>query len=190
MLAEGRNLDVVASARLIWYPHALPLHYERLDLAFAMAAAIDKLTQDKHPHPGLYDLLLGTLKLMEAGEQGMLLELWFKIRLLEILGYQPGLDGCTICGRHDQTTSYLFSPERGGIVCLPDAPSGARPISHSGIKLWRLLCDYSYVTISQISDGYTLATTTLSICDEFYEHHLGRAFRTHRSPETIHETDI
>jgi DNA repair protein RecO (recombination protein O) len=181
MLATGRNLDVITSARLQWYPHQLAAAYERLGLAYAIATAIDRLVEPGHPQPKLFAVLAEALRAIDAGASGPFPELWFKLRLLEVLGYRPELTRCIVCGRHDDT-SYAFSPERGGIVCERGAEAAALPITTAAIKLWRLLSDYPYATISQIAGASTHAASTLTICDEFYEHHLGRTFRPELAP--------
>ncbi|MDF2460973.1 MAG: recO [Candidatus Saccharibacteria bacterium] len=176
-LATGRNLDVVTAARLSWYPHQLIAAYDRIGLAYAMAAAVDRLTEPGHPQPKLYALLSEALHAVDGGATGALVELWFKLRFLEVQGYRPDLTACVICGRHDQDAQYFFDAARGGIVCQNDSSSTSRPLSQPAIKLWRLLSDYPYVTVAQIADGPALATATLLSCDEFYEHHLGRSFK-------------
>jgi DNA repair protein RecO (recombination protein O) len=176
MLATGRNLDVVTSARLIWYPHHLAEAYDRLGLAFAMATAIYRLVETQHPQPTLYAVLAEALRAIDAGAGGPLPELWFKLRLLEVLGYHPELGHCVVCGRSDPELGYFFDAARGGIVCQSDATATARPMPNPAIKLWRILSDHPYATASQISGAAALATDTLALCDDFYEHHLGRAF--------------
>jgi DNA repair protein RecO (recombination protein O) len=177
MLASGRNLDVVTSARLIWYPHNVSQTYDRLGLAFLMAKAVDKLTEPGHAQPKLYALLKEGLETVDQTEPGPLPELWFKLRLLEVLGYRPELASCLTCGRHQEDLTYSFDAERGGIVCQDDRTAGALPISTRAIKLWRLSSDYGFAAVSQITDAKSLAADTLASCDAFYEFHLGSTFR-------------
>ncbi len=178
MLATGRgSLDVITSARLRWYPHQLAGAFDRLPLAFAFATAVDRLVEPGHPQPKLYSMLLEALHALDVGATGPLPELWFKLRLLELLGYRPHLEACLICGRHDADAAYTFDAVRGGITCTSDSSAIAQPMTMAEIKLWRLLSDLPYGTISKINGASTLAGTTLTACDAFYEHHLGRAFR-------------
>jgi len=177
MLATGRNLDVITSARLIWYPHRLSTDHADLGLAFVMATAADRLTEPGQGSYKLYETLREAVHALETTGAGPALELWFKLRLLDNLGYRPELTACALCGRHDAATDYRFDPARGGITCADDSSATAQPISQAAIKLWRLLAGYPYSTISQISDAPNLAASTLELCDQFYEHHLGRAFR-------------
>jgi DNA repair protein RecO (recombination protein O) len=177
MLATGRNLDVVTSARLQWYPHDLATDYDRLGLAYMFATATDRLTEPGQPQPNLFALLSEALHSVDGGAGGVLPELWFKLRLLDVQGYRPELNACTICSRSDADLQYHFDATRGGLVCASDAPPGAPAISHPAIKLWRLLSDYPYATASQISGAETLAAPTLELCDEFYIQHVGRTFK-------------
>jgi DNA repair protein RecO (recombination protein O) len=177
MLATGRNLDVITSARLLWYPHALVAAYDRIGLAYAITTAVDRLTEPGQAQAPLYELLAEALRAVDGGATGPLPELWFKLRLLQLLGYRPELGACIVCGTHDPAVGYAFSPDRGGIVCASDATPGDHPMPVGAIKFWRVLSDHSYVTAAQIENAATTAATTLTLCDAFYEHHLGRAFR-------------
>jgi DNA repair protein RecO (recombination protein O) len=177
MLATGRNLDTITSARLVWYPHQLAGAYDRLGLAFAAAVATDRLLEAGQPQPELYRVLAEVLRTLDDGSGGPLPELWFKLRLLNVLGYRPELERCVICGLHDPEAVYAFSPDRGGIVCRADSMPTDLAMSNEAIKLWRLLSDYPFATISQIIGAPQLAATSLPACDAFYEHHLGRSFK-------------
>jgi len=175
-LSKGRNLDVVTSARLAWYPHELAGSYERLGLAFMTANMVDRLVEENHPQSDIYDLTGEMLHLLEAGQGGKLPELWFKLRMLQLLGYRPELGACLACGRKSADASYSFSSERGGIVCETCREAIATPMPHPVIKLWRLLSDHPFASIMGISGAEALAATSLSDCDSFYQYHLGRAF--------------
>lgn len=175
-LAKGRNLDVVTSARLSWYPHSLVGDYERLGLAFMTATMVDRLVEENHPQADIYELTGEMLHLLEAGRAGKLPELWFKIRLLQLLGYRPELDSCLACGRKSSETPYSFSSERGGIVCDTCREAMAIPMSHPTIKLWRILSDHPFASITGIKGGEALAQASLPTCDSFYQFHLGRVF--------------
>jgi DNA repair protein RecO (recombination protein O) len=176
MLATGRNLDIITSARLSWYPHQLATQYAQLELAYLFGRLIDRVAQERQAQPELYTHLSQALRATDAGATGPLLQLWFKLRVLQLAGYRPELTACLVCGRHDAGTAYFFDASRGGIVCASDSSAVAAPISTETIKLWRLLSDYPYATIAHISNGPQLAAASLVLCDTFYEHHLGQAF--------------
>ncbi len=176
MLATGRNMSVVASAQVKWYPHDLTGDYDRLGLAYMTATMIDRLIEENHPQPEVYNCLREALHSLDTGAGGVYFELWYKLRLVRLLGYQPELKACAICGSSSSKSDYWFSAEKGGIVDETCRASIDQAISHSTIKLWRLLLDESYATIRSIADGPRLAADSIGICDEFYRYHLGRAF--------------
>jgi DNA repair protein RecO (recombination protein O) len=186
MLIAGRSgLDTITSARLLWYPHTLVGDYDRLGLAFLIAKATDRLTEGGQPAPALYGVVREALGALDTGAGGKLPELWFKLRLLDTLGYRPELSGCIVCGESGETATYAFSTERGGIVCHADSSSIDTAMSPIQIKFWRLLCDYPYGTICHIADAESLAAATLHLCDGFYEHHIGQSFRPTITGDTV-----
>jgi DNA repair protein RecO (recombination protein O) len=142
-----------------------------------MATAVDQLTEPEQPAPALYGVVREALGAINDGSADALIELWFKLRLLDTQGYRPELGHCVICGQNSPEAAYAFSPDRGGIVCRSDSGPLDAPMTAPQIKFWRLLSDYPYATISQIAGAQALAIHTLPLCDTFYEHHLGKAFR-------------
>lgn len=177
MCAKGHNLDVITSARLIWYPHAITVDYTVLPMAFMVSLAIDRLVESDQAGYKLYEVLRQTVHALNDGQATPELELWFKLSLLENLGYRPDLSGCLVCGSHSQSESYSFSPSKGGLLCAAHSESDATPMTHAAIKYWRLAFEQPFSVMAAIASGETLAPQTLPLCDGFYEHHLGRAFR-------------
>lgn len=175
MLASGHNLDVVTSARLAWYPHNIASSYDALSLAYAFAALMNQVAGEHHRQPELYAHLREALQAVDQGASGPLIELWYKLRLLHLAGFRPELTRCVVCGEARADSAYRFDAARGGIVC--EMCGGTQTMSIATIKFWRLLCDYSYATISRIGDAPELAAVSLTACDEFYEYHIGRTFR-------------
>jgi len=178
MLAEGRSLDVVTAARL---QHHLATgdDYERMRLAYLMAEMVNRLGGETQPYEGLFELVQTAFVELAAGRADPTLELWFKLRLLDRLGYRPELGSCMICGTADPQRSYHFNVELGGIVdqgCT--AVSGSPPFSHDAIKLWRLILAHPVARIRSIAAAPELATATLPICNAFYDYTFGKRFRS------------
>ena len=177
MLVNGHNLDVITSARLSWYPHNLVTDYTRVGLASMVATLIDRMAPAGESSPELYSHTRDALGAIEAGERGALVELWFKLRLLAITGLRPDMDQCLVCG-HREDGTYWFEAERGGLTCDDCRSAIATPMATAAIKLWRLLLDYPYATISRIGGAVPMAEASLGACDDFYDAHVGRSVRT------------
>ncbi len=184
MLVEGKNMDIITSARL---QHHVSLgdDYDRMRLAYLIAEMVGRLGGDGD-HPGLFELVQAVLAAIGTSNSGEssttldldLLELWFKLRLLEVLGYRPQLDACVVCGTNDSARHYSFSFEKGGIVDGGCADASNPSLSHDQIKLWRICLARDYSVVAQVGEGASLATPSLVVCDNFYLHIFGKKFRS------------
>jgi DNA repair protein RecO (recombination protein O) len=177
MVAEGRNLDIVTSARLIRHL-AISDDYDRMRLAYLCAEMINRLAGEQELHEGVYELLRSAYAAMAEGESDTTLELWFKLRLLDRLGYRPELRHCIICGITDSERDYLFSIELGGIIDLGCSSPGNVALDHAHIKLWRLMLSHELPAIRSVDGVSGYVATTLPLCNLFYDYTFGKRFRS------------
>jgi len=204
MLAEGRNLDVITSARLVRRV-SIGDDYQRMRLAYLFAEMVNRLAGDAEPHEGLFELLreaygglAGGGAADDAAASGgaarstdALLELWFKLRLLDRLGYRPELGVCAVC--HQPTSShrrYAFNVELGGLVDVGyGTNAGNLPLTRDQIKLWRLALDRPLASLRRLVAGggkgdqsgdkvEELAAASLPVCNAFYDYTFGKRFRS------------
>jgi DNA repair protein RecO (recombination protein O) len=80
---------------------------------------LDKLTQDRDPHPGLYDGFLRFLQELVTTQTILPTLIGFQWVLLREIGLQPVLDGCVNCRLpYNQTWPVCyFSSSANGLVC-------------------------------------------------------------------------
>lgn len=173
MLAEGRNLDVLTSARLSWYPSEVTGDYDRLQLAYLMARTIERLTDDNHAAAGVYRLLDYSLRWLNQHGASSALELFFKLRLLGDLGYELQLESCVHCGR--ALEQIYPSPEHGGMLCGQCLTPEQAAVSANDLGLWRRLQQHGLEATAPGDNDLALAS--LPICDTFYEYIFGRSFQ-------------
>lgn len=175
MLAEGRSMDTITSARLVHRPSTSD-DYDRMRLAYLFAEMVNRLSINEEPHPGMFDLVRESF--LGLGEADPVLELWFKLQLLDKLGYRPELSSCIVCDITDSGRQYLFDSERGGIVDQGCSAPGSHAVSHEQIKLWRLMLDRRLTDIRRIEKAADLSAESLRICDAFYDYTFGKRFRS------------
>lgn len=85
----------------------------------------DRLIPEEIPQPRIFSLLLEFLEALEKREKKhKTLVMAYMIKILDILGTMPKLDGCVCCDKmiNDEAVSekpreILFSIKEGGIVC-------------------------------------------------------------------------
>lgn len=117
MLARGRDLDVVTGAETV------ELHLNlRTDLAaFGHASHISelllRLTEDRQELEEPYELLSGSLRLLNEGVDPFAVTRHFELALLGMLGYRPELYSCVTCEQVMPEAPNRFIPSRGGMTC-------------------------------------------------------------------------
>jgi DNA repair protein RecO (recombination protein O) len=175
MLAEGRNMDVLTSARLIHHT-SIADDYDKMKLAYLISEMVGRLGSDGE-HPGLYELVQQANAALTEKPDAVL-ELWFKLRLLDRLGYRPELGACMICHTSAPNRKYRFNVELGGIVDEGCATPASQPVTTEQIKFWRLLLGQPIGIIRRVDNAAVLAAATMPLCNLFYDHTFGKRFRS------------
>lgn len=172
-VAAGKRLDVITSVKLLEAPPQYD--YEQLASAYVYAEMLDKLLDEGETSPDVYVLVEMTFSDLGRGATS-LNELYFKLRLAGILGYEPEVSRCARCGGKDAEAAYFFEPSLGGIVDDACRTVGALAITRDGIKLWRAILSLSLANVRRIAGAEALAAETLPICNAFYEYNFDRRF--------------
>jgi DNA repair protein RecO (recombination protein O) len=177
MLAEGRNLDVITSARLKRDATTIPENPAALAHAYLFAELIDRLIDEGVNQPELYAAAAEVFDGLCAGPpQYQLLELYFKLHLLGELGYKPELRHCVVCHASDPAAEYFFVSSIGGIADKSCTTDRRYPLTSSQIKFWRLVLGHTLPGVQRVPEAGSLAADTLPACDDFFEYHFGRRF--------------
>ncbi len=178
MLAEGKNLDVVTSARSVKRFENIVSNYETMRIGFLVCEMVNKLT-DNQVATKVYDLVLSTFRTLNEYAETNVTELYFKLHLLDILGYRPDLNKCM--ESHDEIKAgmyYFFSSEKGGFVHEQHGNGHEPNITTNHIKLWRLVYDYPLTKLEKIKGAGDAAQETMPILDDFYSYLFGKRFKS------------
>jgi DNA repair protein RecO (recombination protein O) len=99
----------------------------RLTFASAALELLNNLLTSLDPQPACYQITLSFLRMVDTIEKKRLPGLFggYILRLISLLGFRPNLAGCVGCGSKPSPVAdgekgeviYLFSAQRGGIVC-------------------------------------------------------------------------
>ncbi|MGE5693384.1 MAG: DNA repair protein RecO [Candidatus Zixiibacteriota bacterium] len=99
---------------------------------FPFAAAACEITDEwikgEDQNSAYFQLLTGFLNRLETATppQAPFLFWLFVYYGASILGFRPNLEACFRCGKKENKKSYLFHPEKGGLVCAEDARESER----------------------------------------------------------------
>ncbi|MBN1421251.1 MAG: DNA repair protein RecO [Planctomycetes bacterium] len=113
----------------------------RYAAALGVIEVLGSVGSEDEPQPALFDLACGTLGAIETAGPELPL-VFFLVRALDAIGFQPRLDGCAECGTPPPPAGAVhLSLRLGGILCARcrGMDPAARPVRPSTVRLWAAL---------------------------------------------------
>ncbi|MCR4403826.1 MAG: DNA repair protein RecO [Candidatus Acetothermia bacterium] len=183
---EGRGLKLLKEAALIeGYPR-LKRDYDRLEVALQAARALNLLLREGQGESRAYRLFQELLQ--ELDREGelvrlSLLQLGFKLKLIDYLGFGPELEACASCGRPlARDEPAWLSPQAGGLVCADcraaqaQAQAGAGPraceVPPPLAQAWRASLRFPLAKLSRLVLPEELIGLGEELLEEFIAYHL------------------
>ncbi len=116
---EKTELYTLGSADLLKSFSGISGDIKKYAICSAGMELLDKLITGEESNPRIFELSLKFLSETEsANEKDLEPLLWaYALKLSIFLGYGPKIDKCVVCGKKFTSSFFLFSLERGGIVC-------------------------------------------------------------------------
>jgi DNA repair protein RecO (recombination protein O) len=149
LLATGKSLYVLSQVGTIESFYKLREDEEQLKAAAFAVKLIDSSTDDGQKNPELFDLLLNSLQMIGEGIQVDVFKLFFQLRLMEIEGFFPYLDGCVKCKKMVtvEPKSVNFNQHLGGLTCS----------ACSSVMAWGTKVEYQLVSLMKKLRSCTFA---------------------------------
>jgi DNA repair protein RecO (recombination protein O) len=121
-LKEEAELGTIGSVDLLDNYSTLALDPTKFGFGSAFCEIIDKSTTIEQPLPELYELTGEFFDLVIKCDQSAAASLFWAslLKVLIILGYQPRLFECVVCGRKNEGKAAFYDPQKGGLVCSKD----------------------------------------------------------------------
>ncbi|HEX2064557.1 MAG TPA: DNA repair protein RecO [Acidimicrobiales bacterium] len=148
LLYEGRELDVVTQAETLDHFRDVREDLDRVSRATAMLEAVDQVAQEGEANPRLYQMLVGALRALAAGNAPLIVPAFFW-KLLSLEGSRPVLDRCASCG----TPEWLeaFDQAQGGVLCR--SCRRGRPVSAEALDIMRMILGGGLVEALALAPG-------------------------------------
>jgi DNA repair protein RecO (recombination protein O) len=134
LLYEGRELDVVTQAETLDHFRAVREDLDRVAKATSLLEAVDQVAQEGEANVRLYQMLVGALRALAAGDSPMMVAAFFW-KLLSLEGAHPVLDVCAACGSDGPLEAFDLG--EGGALCR-DCRRGI-PISSDALNVIRAI---------------------------------------------------
>lgn len=126
------SLDLLTEAKLIRRFRGGQRSLQRVYGGYYIAEMLRLLTDDRDPHPDVYDLALRVLDQIDGNGDVPAAILYFDAQVLRLLGHAPSTDKCTECGNNITAARRMtFALIGGGVVCQNCRPRQQQSISVS-----------------------------------------------------------
>jgi DNA repair protein RecO (recombination protein O) len=133
----------------------------------------DKCTEDKKPNPFHFELLFQTLNYMNEGFEPDILMNIYEMKMLNVLGMNPILNQCSVCGSTDG--HFSFSIREGGFIChrcLDKDPYHFKLLPAT-VKLLRLFYYFDLSRLGSISIKEETKAELKKVITAYYEEYSG-----------------
>ncbi len=178
-LATGRNLDVLTQVVRVPGPR-LEADVERTAHAAVIAEVADRVTEDRHPVEGVYELTSLALEDLARESQPQRSSAYFLAQALELLGWAPNLTSCAVCERALPPAPAGFAAAVGGFVCgaCREGVPGLIEVSPNALKVLRVAAAGDIHLYRRLRLEGALLDEVEAVLEAQLEHNLERRLRS------------
>lgn len=150
-----------------------------------MVELLDRLTEDKQRNPFLFELLYQSLHDIEEGLDPEVLTFIFEMKMLDVAGIKPQVNGCVQCG--DTEGLRAFSLREGGLLCMNCQHVDPYPlhITETTAKLLRLFLYMDLKRLGNISLKKETRKELKAVISAYYDEYSGLALKSKRFLEQL-----
>jgi DNA repair protein RecO (recombination protein O) len=132
VLAKGHDLWIVTQAEAVDDFQPVRENLQLLTQAAYVVELLDRFTYEEGQNWQLYKLVIDTLSRLSKLSDPFIVNRFYEMRLLDVIGFRPMLFECANCRKEIIAEDQFFSAEQGGVLC----PScGARSLNSRLISM-------------------------------------------------------
>lgn len=171
---EGRGLKLLKEAALIEGYPILKRDYDRLEAALQAARLLNLLLREGQGEGRAFKLFQELLQELDReGESLNLLQLGFKLKLVDFLGFGPELESCASCQKGlARERAPSLSLQAGGLVCADCKAPQDREVPPPLAQGWRAILRFPLGKLTRLVLPDELISLGEELLDEFIAYHL------------------
>ncbi|MDA3028107.1 MAG: DNA repair protein RecO [Actinomycetota bacterium] len=177
LFRRGRELDIVSQAESVDPLTPLLSGLDRASQGIAVVEAVDQLSMEHEPDPGLYRMLVGVLRTIARDPSPLNVAAFFW-KVLAAAGLAPVLDDCVRCGEAEggdtATQLVAFDLDEGGALCR--ACRSGVPVSAEALVVMRDILGGRLRQALEL-DSSPVTHEVSVLATRAMEHHLERRLR-------------
>ena len=196
-MVDGRSIDIISQAEVINSFSTLKEDLIGIAKGLYLAEMMTGFGAEASPNPDLFQLMIDTLRIIEADPGSEMALRYFEYHLLGVSGLMPELYHCVECRDELEPGAHRFSPNLGGTLCLECGPEDAhlRPLSLRALKVLRLLDRSQLADACKLTIDDNLSYELKSLLSTTVTYWLGNEIRSnsfleHLRNETLPEVYI
>ncbi len=167
VFVSGKNLKVLRDGEVIRGFSQISNDLEKYTYAMHMMEVIYYFATHEHDHEKLLNFLVKVLDKIEDALDYIPYINSLELKLLYLLGVNPNLNTCMVCG---DTDNLKFSVKDGSAFCIEHQPDNC--YDFNVIKILRLLYYYDINQNKELVIDKDTYQKTRNLIDEYYEYHL------------------
>ncbi|MFQ3549611.1 MAG: DNA repair protein RecO [Armatimonadota bacterium] len=136
-LSKGKDLDILTQADIKESFPNVRCNLNSLAHAIYILELASSFVDENQPNPDLFDNMLSTLYVLEAGTDPEISARYFEMGLLKLQGYEPHFEECVKCGCTEFDEKISFNVILGGVEC-----GKCRPFPIDSMMIRSALCSY------------------------------------------------
>ncbi len=143
-----------------------------------LAELLDRVTEQNEPNPSLFELFYKSIQCIDEGYDPEIIMNIFEMKMLNLAGVYPQLNGCSVCGNVEGKFGY--SVREGGFIChscFNKDPYYFR-ISPSTVRLLRMFYRFDMNRIGAIQVKEETKKELETVISAIYEDQTGFVFKT------------
>ncbi len=168
VVTEGKTWDIVTGAQVINYFPKFRQDIRVLGRVYRLGEIIDQLIEEREAQSDIFHLLKDTLELIDEDPQNQLVDVYFMINILSLIGYRPELYQCLKCFEQLKPERLSWSSAQGGVICHQCWPKAdAYKISNEAVKVFRLLLKHNISIVKRLDLETRLTGELQTVLHEF-----------------------
>ena len=185
LVARGRNLDVLAEARIAKGQPIREYGLEQAACASSIAELLANVAQEDLDHPRLYEMTSKVFDALADADpvHALALSAAGLLKILASAGFRPSLDACVSCGEpvnpENGTAWTNVTFEDGGVLCAECArPADCVPIEAAAISWARVLLYSRFDDIAAMETDIPTMFSVLQFTRQWARVHTGRDLKS------------
>jgi DNA repair protein RecO (recombination protein O) len=174
---ENVELGTISSFDIINDYSGITVKPVKYGYCSAFCEIVDKSFNIDQPQPELFNLMGSFFKYMQKKDKQYAPSLFWSafIKTIRLLGYEPGLYECVVCGKKNPGRAAFYSPEKGGIICSKDISADEHygKLSAKGLRTLQYFLARPLSDITKVKCSDSVLKEITHFVFAFAEYHMG-----------------